>query len=318
MIVVPSSRRIDRNRFHCRRIFCSKCEHFGNASANGRTVTGCKLMPKPCDIESAWLTDKEEWCPDGKAKDFRDWFPYKTKSVPPIRSPTSWVTDISTRSEIAVVTIAVGSNAREILEYTQGPMEWYANKVGADFISLVDDQFQDYRIGNKFRLAEIGKLYERVLFIDMDVWLTDGVPNLFKLPTGKVWAHPDAAYLPSFAFFDADCGMLEETQRVNVPKQMKVYNTGVVLFDNEHSSMWESPRLPFYDTHTAEQTWVEIQARNNGFVFADFPLRYNLQWWMRQKWGRTDALIYHLANCPHKDRIAWLKRRSSGRVPAAV
>lgn len=275
-------------------------------------------MAKPCDVETAWLTNKDAWCPGGKSHEFAKLYPYSTARQPDIVPPLAWDDQVSPINERAIVTVAAGERAKEIAEYTVPQMAHYADKCGADLVVLSDDQFPEYRIGNKFRLAGIGQHYDRTLFVDVDVWMQRDTPNLFQLSRDRVWAHPDKNYLRWFAFFDADCGMWKDTQQVELPKHMKVYNTGFVLFSSEHALIWEKPKQPFFDTHTAEQTWVEIQARNAGVKFADLPLRYNLQWWMRDHWGRQDAFIYHLANCPHQERLEWLRTRAFGSVPAVA
>jgi hypothetical protein len=270
---------------------------------------GCDMMERPCDVEKAWLTASPEWCPAGRHAELAeqsDEFGRVADAV----APTSWRCDVVAEMPLALVTVAVGRQAKEIASYTVPMMQRYAIRCNAQLVMIDDDQFPTFRIGNKFRLAEIGKLFERTLFVDMDAWITEETPNLFKLSGKRVWMHRDADQLTVFDWLHHDAEMLAKTQLVSKPEYLACYNTGLVLFNREHADIWQAPPRPFVGTHTAEQTWVEMQAQRLGVPIGRLPLRYNLQWWMRDQWGKSPAFIHHLANAPHDERLQWLRQQA--------
>lgn len=306
---------MDRKQFRTRQQFCKGCEHFGDHERSGINRTGCGQLAKPCDVELLWLSPKSEWCPIGRHAELTSEVEAEHTYKDLVTPPTSWQTDITPTADRAIVTFAVGRKAEEIASYTVPQMQRYADRVGAELVVIRDDQFPAFRIGNKFRLAEIGWLFERTLFVDMDVWITDRTPNLFTLSSGRVWMHPDREQLNNFSWLDHDAEMLARTQQVkHEADSLQCFNTGVVLFDREHAGIWQAPMRPFVGTHTAEQTWVEMQARRLGVPIGRLPLRYNLQWWMRDRWGKSPAFIHHLANAPHEERVAWLRERAAVQV----
>lgn len=298
-------KRIDRARFHRRRDLCQQCEHHTKSCEVKGWKDGCGLLEKPCSVELLWMSDKKDWCPVGKdiVAPNRDHFPI-------VAPPAGWTIDITPTKSTAIVTMAIGKQSEEVAEYTVPQMQRYADRIGAELVVIHDDQFPAFPIGNKFRMSEIGKLYERTLFFDVDVWVSDRTPNLFTLPSGRVWMHKDREHLTRFTWLDQDSALLSETQKVAMESDMGCHNTGVVLFDRSHARMWQVPLHPFAATHTAEQTWVEMRCRAMGVEIAKLPLRYNLQWWMRKRWGKSPAFIHHLAAASHIERLKWLRSQA--------
>lgn len=299
-------RKIDRARFRRRRELCQQCEHHKKSCEVKGWMDGCGLLANPCSVELRWMSDDKDWCPIGKQPS-----ELPKGHFPIVTPPASWRTDITPHADKAIVTMAIGRKAEEVSTYTVPQMQRYADRVGAELVVIRDDQFPEFPIGNKFRMAEIGKLYDRTLFLDGDVWITDRTPNLFTLPTGKVWMHPDREQLAKFGWLRQDAELLSDTQKMPLPEAIVCYNTGVMLFDREHAGIWQVPQHPFAATHTAEQTWIEMQAIASGVPIGRLPLRYNLQWWMRERWGKSPAFIHHIAGATHSKRIEWLRARES-------
>ena len=80
---------------------------------------------------------------------------------------------------LAVVTVAIGAEFREIAALTHPFMEGYASRIGADFVSLHRQAENPYL--EKLRLGDYLGLYERVLFLDTDVIVRLDCPDLFQL-----------------------------------------------------------------------------------------------------------------------------------------
>lgn len=52
--------------FHNRKTLCFSCEHYGDHRRGGVIRTGCGLLDRPCDVETAWMKSGGNWCPIGK------------------------------------------------------------------------------------------------------------------------------------------------------------------------------------------------------------------------------------------------------------
>lgn len=64
---VRRSRELNRKRFHERREQCKGCDHFRPVVREDQVLEGCRLLSKPCSVETLWFVDRENWCPNGGA-----------------------------------------------------------------------------------------------------------------------------------------------------------------------------------------------------------------------------------------------------------
>jgi hypothetical protein len=77
-------------------------------------------------------------------------------------------------------------------------MDAYAKRIGADFVAITKPT-QDWWGLEKFRGLPFAQSYERTLYVDADVFLTEETPDLFDVvPAGHVSMHDDWSQLPSF------------------------------------------------------------------------------------------------------------------------
>lgn len=230
-----------------------------------------------------------------------------------IRLPHRIVIDhedpLPANSDLAVITIAGGQKAIEILELTEPGMRAYADACGADFHAIRTNLHPEYPIANKFRLKNLVGNYKRILFLDVDIWIRDRTPDLFaSCPSGMVWMHMDYPYLEKTGWVQDEAGQTAKEQAVDIIR-LKVLNTGVVLFDREHANIWNPPPLPAKLRHLTEQTWVEFNLKRFGFSLGLLNIEYNTQYWMPQfKELEPKANFVHLANCPHDERIYRLRK----------
>ena len=59
-------------------------------------------------------------------------------------------------------------------------MEAYAKRIGADFVAITKPS-QDWWGLEKFRVQPFAQSYERTLYVDADVFLTEETPDLFDV-----------------------------------------------------------------------------------------------------------------------------------------
>jgi len=207
------------------------------------------------------------------------------------------------RSDLAIISVATGQNATDLSSITFPRFERYADFVGADFIAIRDNRSPRYPLANKFRVGAVTANYRRTIFLDSDVWLRSDVGNLFELfAPGHIWMHPDLERFPGEKWAIGQSAKMGAEQSIE-PNPSRVYNTGVVIFDQEHRDIWSPPPKPMSTGHVSEQFWIEHQALNIGV--ADLHWQYNCQWyWPNFRELEPHAKVIHLANCPHSERMA--------------
>lgn len=213
------------------------------------------------------------------------------------------------RKPLLVVTLATGAKTMDLLEITGPRMQAYADQCGADYRVILDDMSKGYPLANKFRLATLASKYERVLFLDADVWVKPGIPSIFNHPPGAVYIHADAGHHPA-SRQAAEGEMIRTCDEQQIKRfDARMLNSGVVLFDSEQSHIWSAPRLPLGKRHIAEQMTVEANIVHSGVSQVDLEPRWNWQYYFKDFTDGIDAAyIIHLAACPHEERIYRLKK----------
>ncbi|TWU66442.1 hypothetical protein [Crateriforma conspicua] len=217
---------------------------------------------------------------------------------------------IRPRRSLAVVTVAAGREAQELLSITGQRMEEYAEQCDADFVLLSGDQCPEWPIGNKFRVAQVADRYDRTLFIDVDVWIRRDAPNLFqRYEPGKVWMHDDTPYLDCVTWLRNEMAAVALSQQAKKPRPLKCWNTGVVLVDRSDAVIWKAPSKPIPLGHVMEQHHVTISAQRHGRKIVSIERGHNLQWWMKHHFRayRSSADLIHLANAPRHERLHVLR-----------
>lgn len=206
---------------------------------------------------------------------------------------------ITPTSKHCVITIGVGK-MRDMLRCSRPFMESYARKIGADFLAITNGT-QTWPMAEKFRLMEIGKHYERILFVDADVLIRPSAPNIFAIvPRGAIAAHDDIYFIDSGVGKFTDASWIEKEQRdLGISQDVKLeracINSGVVVFDGRDSDIWKAPAKPFPLAHTMEQNWVQYNILSKKKLFR-LPGEWNHQWWMDPEFRHIDSAHFvHLA-----------------------
>lgn len=219
---------------------------------------------------------------------------------------------ISATSDLLVITIAVGQDTLNVLEYTRPTMEAYAKKCGADFYVVTNNAYPEYPLANKFRLKQLVSNYKRILFLDSDVYVHDSAENLFDIvPKGTIGIHSDRAWTEKPGWVDLEMGTILKSQGIE-PVHSELFNTGVVVFDVEHAAIWNPPTLPAKPRYLLEQFWVEYNIISQKIQVTNLDVAYNTQWWMQWRDDYLELLenakFMHLASCPNAERLLILKK----------
>jgi lipopolysaccharide biosynthesis glycosyltransferase len=80
-----------------------------------------------------------------------------------------------------ILTIAYGDHYSKLKDITHPSIQAYADKIGADFISITEKKISATSIHwEKFQIFDLLNTYHRILFIDTDIIIRDDAPNLFE------------------------------------------------------------------------------------------------------------------------------------------
>jgi len=212
--------------------------------------------------------------------------------------------------KLAVITLAVGQKSLNQHALTGPQMAAYAERCDADYHVITDDQHPSYPLANKFRLKTLAENYERVLFLDADVWVRSSAPNIFEqFDAANVWMHADRSHQSNYNSFVKDYALIAKQQQVDPIADYDCFNSGVVLFSQQHLAIWSEPPLPAPKQFLTEQIWIEYNLRRSGVMVGKLPTEWNTQRWFKDfKQREAAAHFVHLAACPHEERIYRLRK----------
>lgn len=236
-----------------------------------------------------------------------------------------------------VVTVGCGEKYEEILDITGPTIAKYARRIGADYLEI-RGKTQDVGYLEKFRIKPFVEKYNRTVFIDSDIIVTDQAPDIFKLvPEDQVGAscdythnykngRQDGQYALEKWFKDrrntAESLLGKDVEKYLEISEGKMINSGVVVCSKQHADIWEPIKEPFIKSPLAEQFLVEarILLNHNWFKLED---AWNMQPWFPNDlffklcvkkyfihfagWERTnywhDEIGYTYARIPRKEMI---------------
>jgi hypothetical protein len=209
-------------------------------------------------------------------------------------------------SDKVLVTVAIGKQFQELLELARPLFERYAERVGADYREIVGSPKYPIWQHEKFRVHDYAKHYDRSMFADVDCFIRDSCPDLFKIvPEDSVGMFDD------FEFYD-DVDWLT-SERKNVSAKMgceilgeRCLNSGLIVHSRQHADIWRPPPRILPDTHYSEQIWIEHQINQiRAKVFLLEP-SYNMQYCWNEFYeqNKHKSHIVHLSRCRDKLTVA--------------
>lgn len=219
-----------------------------------------------------------------------------------------------------VATLAVAGPGRDLLEISRPSLQRYAARIDADYHEIKIPA-SPYALGEKFRLRTLLDHWERVLFLDADILVSPGCPDLFDLvPRGTVGIHDDLddiRRLVGVEWLAEQYEALLESQGEPYPPGWSTtcLNTGVVVFDRAHPDLFESPPLPYPGFHCAEQNLVNLNLWRFGYPVQHLPKHFNYQWWAYPGM-RGPAYMWHYAKpvgASEPLRLAVMRAHAQGR-----
>ena len=223
---------------------------------------------------------------DGRSYEqiLKDWKKktYGVDKIPPYTAEDKF-TDYSGKvSKRAIVTIVTGSFHRFLASLTHYYLKNYAAKVEADLIILTnDDKDSKACCWLKYTMKDLLSTYDRILYIDTDIIVTDKTPDLFdevpedsigcynEIPHSKAWV--DMTY-PKYI------SIVGENPEEYYDETFYM-NAGLFLFSKQHSKLFTLPTNPVafkYDWDlTGDQSWFNMNIQKYNFKIHNLDVPYN-------------------------------------------
>ena len=218
-----------------------------------------------------------------------------------------------------IVTVVVGKDFTQQFQWTFPPMQSYADHLGAELIVLSGNRCPHWAIENKFRVANIIRLFDRTLFLDVDVFVRNDAPNIFdEVPVGCIGVLDELQlfnYAP-WAYRYIVMDEVRQSQGMQPAKVTRSFNSGVIVFDREHAELFDPPKHPLPKHWCAEQNLLTARIEEANTPVYPLERKWNCLWnadgFMDQ---HSQAHFVHLNGCNPIQRIDLLKQlAANGRI----
>ncbi|MCF2858434.1 hypothetical protein L1286_13180 [Pseudoalteromonas sp. SMS1] len=198
----------------------------------------------------------------------------------------------------AVVTINIGTRYSKMASLTLPTHKAYANKIGADFVEikefelpLIESEYSAYWA--KFKLFELLKSYERIIFLDLDTVVRESCPNLFDIVPEEQFA----------VLYETDFG-IDQTLEINdmlekmppIKWDKDYFNVGVMVLSKCHKSIFEFTEDSQGGLKYPEQTLLNYNVNKLGCEVFHLPIQFNHMLFLNvDPSERVDSYIIHYA-----------------------
>lgn len=221
-------------------------------------------------------------------------------------------------SQLLVISVAVGDEGRALHSITGDSHREYAKRCHADYVCINGKSIcPEWTMMDKFRVRSYAEHYERILYIDADILVRRKAKDLFELyPWEVIGIHDDTGYQRDWDYMFEVRGVCS-TQGLPVPANYRLLNSGIVLFSQQHASIWDPPTQPIPNHWCSEQHLEAIRILNERIPWAPLPRVFNWMWWINRFHPdpqADDAEIIHAAGMTGMggkaiDRYNWLEAR---------
>jgi hypothetical protein len=202
-----------------------------------------------------------------------------------------------------VLTIAVGSLYEKMAELTHPSIKKYADKIGADFLSI-NENYCSTPHWEKFQVSELLNTYERIIYLDTDIIVREDAPNLFDVVPGDMLAlFNEMPFTPERQF-----SLMESCKDYGIRLKNwdgRYFNTGVMVIPRTWKSLFIKPEKEIFNYY--EQGYLnakiheQLESVGNEMRVFDLEYKYNRMACMDSFTGeeRFASYFIHYAGFPN-------------------
>jgi ADP-heptose:LPS heptosyltransferase/lipopolysaccharide biosynthesis glycosyltransferase len=219
----------------------------------------------------------------------------------------------------ALVTLAIGKQAQDMLEIARPSFKLYADKIKADFVVIDEEKINaGYPNLEKFQIGELLDKYDRILYLDVDIIIHPGCPDLFSIVSKEaLGVVPDCS--------DGKWGNINRFKEIVAAQNILggvgwssgYFNSGVMVLSRIHKDIFTNPEnrekisSQFRDqtliNYNFQKLWQQDQSidifildkKFNGMEINGFSTRF-------ENPNKTEAFIMHFAH-EGEDRIGAMR-----------
>lgn len=180
------------------------------------------------------------------------------------------------RSNLAVCVIPANEDAQQFLDITRDSIKRYAEKCGADYIELQDDQHPNWPMANKYRVYSVSSVYDKTLYLDCDISIRDTAPDLFKItPDNKFSVYEEISDWENrnwTTWIETEQSLIKRKfltseQIDNAPKALRMYNGGVMMIPKSLAHYYKQP----------DKTYPKMWCFDQHYLTLTLPEEYHHQ-----------------------------------------
>lgn len=192
------------------------------------------------------------------------------------------------KSTLAICVIPANESAKKLLRITRQRIKGYARECGADYIELTGDQHPDWPMANKYRVGQVTSIYEKTLYLDCDILVSDKTPNIFEItPDDKIsgfdeyciWSQKDYSWIEREqdiiirkTLTDKQAEKFLDNGRTIYPKVM--INGGVLVIPKSCAKYYQQPTDTYPKQWCFDQNYLTLLVYGED-VFNPLDLKWN-------------------------------------------
>jgi len=209
-----------------------------------------------------------------------------------------------------IVTLALDDHS-QVLEITLPMMQAYARRVGAELFVIESNMRPEYPMANKWRVANYARNFEQTLYVDSDVLIMPGAPDIFAaVPQGFAARDERPDYVARPDWYIGEMSDLFKSQSVS-HELVRCANGGVLLMSEDTCSIYEEPpSKPYPQLWCTDQYWLSYRLETTDKPVTWLDDRWNWGFIRHDWWGRlSEAWFVHLNGSRPLDYRVELARR---------
>jgi lipopolysaccharide biosynthesis glycosyltransferase len=215
-----------------------------------------------------------------------------------------------------IYTQSSGPEFTAFCEFTVPLMRNYADRIGASFIYDNIGARTEYPLFDKYKVYDLFRNFDRILFLDCDILVRYDSPDLFSLvPEGHFAALNEGSWLDNLDQLRARASYLYGAAEAfgydagQIDVSSRYFNAGVFLLDRKDREVLKRPEPhPFMKELISEQSLINLRLHALGVSTYSLPMCFNAmpKWWPTMY--LEDNYFIHYAGMRHDHRFLQISK----------